>query len=76
MVSIIEDSRERYFDEGATAEHEMIVSRIADSVLKASQIDGLPVSAVLDRSCFDDDLRREVEAEIERRRSNRGVIQQ
>ena len=72
MVSIIEDSRERYFDEGAMS----VVSRIADSVLKASQIDGLPVSSVLDRSCFDDDLRREVEAEIERRRSNRGVIQQ
>ena len=69
MVSIVADSRERYFDEGATAEHETMVSRIADSVLKSSEIDGISVSAVLDRSCFDDDLRREVEAEIERRRS-------
>ena len=69
MVSIVADSRERYFEEGASAEHETIVSRIADSVLKSSEIDGVPVSAVLDRSCFDDDLRREIEAEIERRRS-------
>ena len=65
MVSIVADSRERYFDEGANA----VVSRIADSVLKSSEIDGISVSAVLDRSCFDDDLRREIEAEIERRRS-------
>ena len=73
MVSIVADSRERYLDEGykegATAEHETMVSRIADSVLKSSEIDGISVSAVLDRSHYDDDLRREVEAEIERRRS-------
>ena len=69
MVSIVADSRERYFDEGATAEHEKMVSRIADSVLKTSEIDRVPISTVLDRSHYDDDLRREVEAEIERRRS-------
>ena len=63
MVSIVADSRERYFDEGANA----VVSRIADSVLKTSEIDGIPVSAVLDRAPLDEGLRREVEAEIERR---------
>ena len=72
MVSIVADSRERYFDEGATAEHETMVSRIADSVLKTSEIDGVPISTVLDRSHYDDDLRREVEAEIERRGAIRG----
>ena len=74
MVSIVADSRERYFDEGAEAGYirgaNAVVSRIADSVLKSSEIDGVPVSAVLDRSCFDDDLRREIEAEIERRGAN------
>ena len=74
MVSIVADSRERYFEEGASAEHETIVSRIADSVLKSSEIDGVPVSAILDRSCFDDDLRREIEAEIERRGAIRGGL--
>ena len=73
MVSIVEDSRERYFDEGAEVGYikgvKAMVSRIADSVLKSSEIDGVPVSAVLDRSCFDDDLRSEIEAEIERRHS-------
>ena len=68
MVSIVADSRERYFDEGANA----VVSRIADSVLKTSEIDGVPISTVLDRSHYDDDLRREVEAEIERRGAIRG----
>ena len=72
MVSIVADSRERYFDEGATAEHETMVSRIADSVLKSSEIDGIPFSAVLDRAPLDEGLRREVEAEIERRGAIRG----
>ena len=66
MVSIVADSRERYFEEGANA----VVSRIADSVLKTSEIDGVPVSAILDRSHYDEDLRREVAAEIERRGAN------
>ena len=82
MVSIVADSRERYFDEGVEVGYERgteagykrganaVVSRIADSVLKSSEIDGVPVSAVLDRSCFDDDLRHEIEAEIERRGAN------
>ena len=70
MVSIVADSRERYFDEGANA----VVSRIADSVLKTSEIDGIPVSAVLDRAPLDEGLRREVEAEIERRGANRGGL--
>ena len=81
MVSIVADSRERYFDEGAEAGYikgaeagyikgaNAVVSRIADSVLKSSEIDGIPVSAILDRSHYDDDLRSEIEAEIERRRS-------
>ena len=73
MVSIVADSRERYFDEGAEAGYikgaKAMVSRIADSVLKSSEIDGIPVSAILDRSHYDDDLRSEIEAEIERRRS-------
>ena len=43
-------------------------------ILKSYEIDGISVSAVLDRSCFDDDLRREVEAEIERRGANRGGL--
>ncbi|MBR5999101.1 MAG: hypothetical protein IK043_01505 [Candidatus Methanomethylophilaceae archaeon] len=68
MVSIVADSRERYFDEGANA----VVSRIADSVLKTSEIDRVPISTVLDRSHYDDDLRREVKAEIERRGAIRG----
>ena len=69
MVSIVADSRERYLDEGYKEGANAVVSRIADSVLKSSEIDGISVSAVLDRSHYDDDLRREVEAEIERRRS-------
>ena len=84
MVSIVADSRERYFDEGAEAGYikgaeagyikgaNAVVSRIADSVLKSSEIDGVPISTVLDRSHYDDDLRREVEAEIERRGAIRG----
>ena len=74
MVSIVADSRERYFDEGATAEHETMVSRIADSVLKSSEIDGISVSAVLDRAPLDEGLRCEIEAEIERRGANRGGL--
>ena len=86
MVSIVEDSRERYFDEGEEVGYKKgaeagyikganaVVSRIADSVLKTSEIDRVPISTVLDRSHYDDDLRREVEAEIERRGANRGGL--
>ena len=78
MVSIVAESRERYFDEGAEAGYikgaNAVVSRIADSVLKTSEIDGVPISTVLDRSHYDDDLRREVEAEIERRGAIRGGL--
>ena len=78
MVSIVADSRERYLDEGykegATAEHETMVSHMVDYILESSEIDGVPISTVLDRSHYDDDLRREVEAEIERRGANRGGL--
>ena len=74
MVSIVADSRERYLDEGYKEGANAVVSRIADSVLKTSEIDGIPVSAVLDRSHYDEDLRREIEAEIERRGANRGGL--
>ena len=74
MVSIVADSRERYFDEGYKEGANAVVSRIADSVLKSSEIDGVPISTVLDRSHYDDDLRREIEAEIERRGANRGGL--
>ena len=71
MVSIVADSRERYLDEGykegATAEHETMVSHMVDYILESSEIDGVPVNILLNRRSLSEDLRREIEAEIERR---------
>ena len=74
MVSIVADSRERYFDEGATAEHETMVSHMVDYILESSEIDGVPVNILLNRRSLSEDLRREIEAEIERRGANRGGL--
>ena len=72
MVSIVADSRERYFDEGATAEHRAMVSQMADHILEKSKKEEVPLSILLDT--LYESLRREVEAEIERRGAIRGDL--
>ena len=81
MVSIFEDSKERYFEEGAeegfrkgaeegfrkgtAAEHATMVSSLADHIMNISARDGASVDELLNG--LYDDLRLEVEAEIRRR---------
>ena len=72
MVSIVADSRERDGDEGATAEHRAMVSQMADHILEKSKKEEVPLSILLDT--LYESLRREVEAEIERRGANRGGL--
>ena len=81
MVSIFEDSKERYFEEGAeegfrkgteegfrkgtAAEHATTISSLADHIMNVSARDGISVDKLLNG--LYDDLRLEVEAEIRRR---------
>ncbi len=73
MVSIFEDSKERYFEEGAeegfrrgtAAEHTTTISSLADHIMNVSARDWVSVDKLL--NSLYDDLRLEVEAEIRRR---------
>ncbi len=73
MVSIFEDSKERYFEEGAeegfrrgtAAEHTTTISSLADHIMNVSARDWVSVDKLL--NSLYDDLRLDVAAEIRRR---------